>query len=166
MSAWVREHRQFQLLADDLANVLDGQSDITALCALCIGDRLATWRTSARAEVEAGGWLIVDRYNLTPMSDMLVLGSGPPDRLMVRALLELMPRPDVQILADVPPETAIKRVAQRPDEARKIPRPALTAALVGALRALSAAQGVVTVDTSGSVGAALEAVRGELEGLA
>jgi dTMP kinase len=165
MSRWPRRHPQFQLLAEDLANVAEGRADITALCAMCIGDRLATWRTDAAARVAAGAWLVVDRYNFTPMSDMLTLGSSPADQLVVRRLLELMPRPDLAVITDVGPATALDRVRGRPDEQDKAQRPELTERLVALLRGLGDAHAAVRADTSGPVAAALAAVRPALRGL-
>lgn len=166
MSQWPRAHPQFQLLADDLANVAGGRADITALCAMCVGDRLATWRTSAAALVAGGAWLVVDRYNLTPMSDMVALGSAAPDQRMVRQLLGLLPRPDLAIVTDVDPATALGRVRARPSEQHKAQRPELTARLIAILHALADAHGAVRADTSGPVAVALAALRPALEGLA
>lgn len=165
MSRWPRTHPQFQLLADDLANVAEGRADITALCAMCIGDRLATWRTGAAARVRGGAWLVVDRYNLTPMSDMLALGSAAPDQIMVRRLLELMPRPDLAIVTDVEPAAALDRIRGRPDERHKAQRPQLTERLVALLRDLAGVHGAVRADTSGPVAAAVTSVRSRLDGL-
>lgn len=75
MSPWVRQHPQFQLLADDLDAVVSGRADIGGLCAICMGDRLATWRTAASRLVADGTWLVVDRYHLTPLADLHTLGS-------------------------------------------------------------------------------------------
>jgi dTMP kinase len=155
MSPWVRKHPQFALLAADLDSVVRQRADITALCAICVGDRLASWRTHYREVVARGAWLVVDRYQLTPMSDMLVLGSQPQDQHMVRALLELLPKPDWAFLADVDPETTIRRVRTRPDEAAKVQRPSLTGQLVATFAALAEVNGVTRLDTSGPVDSAV-----------
>jgi dTMP kinase len=151
MSPWVRKHPQFAMLAADLDSVVRRRADITALCSICIGDRLASWRTRYRELVRRGGWLVVDRYHLTPMSDMLVLGSEPPDQRMVRALLELLPRPDWAFLTDVDAPTTIRRVRSRPEEAAKVQRPDLSSRLVTTFAALAEVNDVVRLDTSGPV---------------
>jgi dTMP kinase len=155
MTPWVRKHPQFAILAEDLDAVVQRRADITALCSICVGDRLASWRTRYRALVAEGGWLVVDRYHLTPMSDMLVLGSEPADQGMVRALLELLPKPDWAFLTDVDAATAIRRVQARPDEAAKVQRPDLSVRLVATFAALARVNDVVRLDTSGSVDVAV-----------
>lgn len=163
MSSWVRRHPQFMELAADLENLISHRADITALCAICIGDRLAAWRTRFRELVAQGEWLIVDRYHLTPMSDMLVLGSEQADQLMVRSLLSLLPRPDWAFLADVNADTALARVRSRPEEADRTQRPELTSQLVAAFRCLADVHAVFTVSTSGNVSDAVMQAMSRIE---
>jgi dTMP kinase len=151
MSSWVRRHPQFTELTRDLAAVTQGQADITAICAICIGDRLAGWRTQFSKLLAEGEWLIVDRYHLTPMADMLVLGAERPDQSMVRSLLGLLPRPDWAFLTHVEPEIALGRVQSRPEEAKQIQRPGLTHQLVAAFRHLAVVHGARVVDTSNGI---------------
>jgi dTMP kinase len=148
MSSWVRKHPQFVELTSDLASVTHKRADITAICAICIGDRLAGWRTQFNKLLAEGEWLMVDRYHLTPMADMLVLGSERPDQSMVRSLLSLLPRPDWAFLTHVESEIALERVQSRPEEAKRIQRPALTCQLVVAFHRLAEVHGAYVVDTS------------------
>lgn len=155
MSPWVRHHPQFALLSDDLENVRSGRADITALCAMCVGDRLASWRTKYSSYVAAGGWLVVDRYHLTPMADMLTFGAGRDDQNMVRLLLELLPRPTFAFFTDTPAEMTITRVRARPDESARPERLELTAQLIVTFRALAEVHGCSPIDCSGSASKAL-----------
>ncbi len=157
MSSWVRKHPQFQLLADDLDAVVTGRADIGGLCAMCIGDRLATWRTAARRLVADGTWLVVDPDHRTPRAGRPPRGAPQEDPRQVKALLERLPRPDLGLLADCPPDLTVDRVRRRPDEAHKTQRRLLAEGLVDAFRAYAPIHDVDLVDTSGPVDAALEA---------
>lgn len=165
MSSWVRRHPQFVLLSEDLEHVATGRADITSLCAMCVGDRLANWRTKFSDQIQSGDWLIVDRYHLTPMADMIAFGADEQEKATVRSLLELLPRPDFSFVTSADASACRARVLSRPEERDKQQRPAITDRIVAAFGAVARAQGATSVNTGRDVDSAARSALGALEGL-
>ncbi len=102
--------------ADPLGSVRRGHIDLTAMCAMVLGDRIMTVRGVLLPLLCRGYTVLVDRYLFTPVAE-LVVHEAPPrvlDDLM--PLIRCLPRPDLAVFAHVSPDQARGRVRGRAGE--------------------------------------------------
>jgi thymidylate kinase len=133
-----------------------------ALYLCTIGDRLYHRDTVLAPHLAAGEVVVCDRYAFTTFANLLSRGHAfEPWMIEVCAYL---PRPNLALWADVPPDLAIERVKQRPHERRSLNEPYIRG-LYEAYTALTAGGELTRVDTSGESSAAIERAMALIEPL-
>lgn len=90
---------------------------IAPICFMCVSDRLYTIRDTVLPMLEAGVWVICDRYVYTAMAEMQAFGAPAGDLETIQCLADkCFPRPDLAVITDIPPDISLQRVRARPAE--------------------------------------------------
>jgi dTMP kinase len=165
LSASCRRLPQFRLYANDPLTAVRGKVDLSALCLICLGDRLMTVRTRLLPLLRKGIWVLCDRYVYTALAEIHTFGGSPDDLDLIRRTIERFPEPDLKVLVDTPAEVAIKRILwRRSERAKRLDLPHYRA-LVESFRAIAAANGLIRVGTDLGREATLEQLRPHLDQL-
>jgi len=103
----------FARYAADTDTVTTGEVDITGLTLISLGDTVQQMRTVVEPLLEAGSWVLLDRYLMDQVAGFPQFSSSAADLAVVRAVAERLPRPDAAFFITVDARTAIQRVEQR-----------------------------------------------------
>jgi len=150
-SAECRDLSWFRAYAADWAHGRRGGIDLTALCLICLGDRLMTMRTRVLPLLCKGLWVLCERYVYTPLVEALALGVSGTDMELIRHAVSHFPAPDLAILTTVPPEEAIRRIRSRPEESGMPIDPDLFGKVVDAFLAVAENQRMTVIPTMGGI---------------
>jgi thymidylate kinase len=90
-----------------------GVVDPFGLTMVLMGDRLLTLRNQIRRHLRAGHRVIVDRYLFTTLVEFLLSPHSPAERRVIWKSVEMFPRPDCYLVADVPVTVAADRLRGR-----------------------------------------------------
>jgi dTMP kinase len=137
----------FRTYADDSTTAIRGEVDQPSLGVVCMGDRLARFRTELYPKLLAGAWILCDRYVLTPIAESMALGVDSADLDMLTYLAGRFPRPDAGFAPHVPVEWTLKRIRERPQDQDKNLDPGFYRRAVGTFRDLLAHHDFVELDT-------------------
>ena len=88
--------------------------DYRALSLLCASDRLQHCSRVIQPQLESGDIVISDRYYYSCLANLVA--RGYTDDEWIYEIAYYIPQPDVAFFLDVPVETAVSRVRQRPSE--------------------------------------------------
>lgn len=121
--------------------------DYAALCVMLLGDRLNTIRTQVMPALERGVFVLVDRYLLTPLADLMLFDDDGPTVDAIRTLTQQFPAPDLYLLTRTSVELAARRIRERPEE-RSLPIDTdLYNRRIAAFEAIAMANGAVSLPT-------------------
>ncbi len=155
----------FRTYAQDPGTALAGTTDLAALCCVSLGDRLLNVRTRLLPLMRNGTWILCDRYVFTSLAEMLAIGSPEKDIKVISEIAKLFPGPDLAILADVPPDVAIRRIRARPQDRDKVLHLRFYERAVESFRIVGRDNGLVIVNTNRPPKAAFESFRRHLDRL-
>lgn len=147
---------------DPLGTASRGDVDPIGMCAAVLGDRLITIRRSIMPLLLSGSAVLVDRYLLTPLGELVMLGVDAVGRDAIAPLVARFPQPDVLVVTEVAHEEAMLRVRRRPGEADDALPAEVYRRRVDAFRELAVANHGVVLDTSGGISLTFEAIRPQL----
>lgn len=164
-SADCRAVTAFRRYAEVPARALTGEIDLPALSLVCLGDRLQTARTEILPLLESGTWVLCDRWAYSTLAELTAIGASQQDRAAIRAVIDLLPKPDLAVLTTVAPEEAIRRVHARPEERDSITDRELFARFVEAFRAVAHEEGMFVLETDRGEERALASLQPLLEQL-
>jgi len=130
-------------------------------------DRIQHCKTFIEPALRAGSWVIVDRYALSSIGTLLLqlpsLGraaiSAIASELWFRDLCRYLVRPDVALLLQVDPQTAIARLNNRKEELDRNINASDYAELQRFLVAVAEVNGMILVEASGPLPAVVKTCR-------
>lgn len=133
-----------------------------ALYLCTMGDRLYHANAVMAPRLVAGEAVVSDRYVFTTFANLLSRGHSFEPWL--REIAGHLPTPQLALWADAPPDLAIERVRQRPEERHTLDEPYIRG-LYHAFAALAEAGELTRVDTSGEASRAILEAMALVDGL-
>ena len=118
-----------------------------ALCLMLLGDRLNTLRTQVIPLLEHGVFVLVDRYLLTPLAELMLFDDDASTVDAIKGVAQQFPAPDLCILTRTSLEIAMRRIRERPEERDLAIDIDLFERRIAAFEAIGAANGAVSVPT-------------------
>ena len=144
----IKQSRAFREFARDPLAAED--VDLLALSLVCAGNRLQNVRTLVLDELAAGSWVFCDRYIFTTWAEFLALTSDVTDREVLRAVLQLFPKPDAGFLPYADVDVCLGRVRKREEEATMVLGRDRYTNLIRTYRAVAAENDLVQICTEES----------------
>jgi thymidylate kinase len=119
LDEFIKQSHAFREFARDPLTALP-RIDLLALSLMCTGNRLQNVKTVVLDELAAGSWIFCDRYIFTTWAEFLALSQDVSDREILRAVLELFPKPNLGFLAYASVAVCLDRVRKREEEKSKV----------------------------------------------
>jgi dTMP kinase len=135
--------------------------DYRAVQLLTMSDRIQHGTEEIIPALKAGKTVICDRYVYTSLANMLARGYEK-EEWFFKAAQNLI-KPDITFLAYAPPELAIRRIKDRPEECRRhLDEDLLRRVSVNFIE-MAKGYGFVRLDTSGNTDKPFAAIRAALD---
>lgn len=161
-----RQNPHFREYVKDHTTAETPSVDLLSICVTCDADVLRFVRTEATQLLEAGMWVVCDRYVFCSYAEMFAARCSEEDFAALRALHRLLLRPDLSVLARVDVQEAISRVRSRPDERDAIADPGYWARIAEGFDLAAQELPLLAIDTGSTPESALALLEVELERLA
>ncbi|MGH9346366.1 MAG: PfkB family carbohydrate kinase [Vicinamibacterales bacterium] len=121
--------------------------DYGARCVMLMGDRLNTIRTQVLPLLERGVFVLVDRYLLTPLAELMVFDCDASTVDVIKSIAQQFPAPDLCLRTCTSVAIATGRIRERPQERDLTIDADLLARRSAAFEAIGVANGTVGVPT-------------------